>query len=91
MSIGPESFLILVINPGSTSTKVALFRNTSELSSASIVHSYSELSVFSTVAAQEPYRLVLIRDFLKENAQGQKIHGIAARGRIAAPRSKRSV
>ncbi len=63
---------ILVINPGSTSTKVALFSSdfsgkVEEVASKSLTHSAEELDKFETTAAQEPFRAEAVSDFLKEN------------------------
>lgn len=56
---------ILVINPGSTSTKVAWFEGERELYGASIDHSSKELDGFSDIIQQEGYRESLIRDCVK--------------------------
>ena len=45
-------FKILTINPGSTSTKIAVFANEREVFSKTLRHSAQELSVFPTVASQ---------------------------------------
>lgn len=63
---------ILVINPGSTSTKVALYKSdragvVHELKSLSLTHSADELDRFESTSAQEPFRSKSVRDFLLEN------------------------
>ena len=63
---------ILVINPGSTSTKVALFESDSagdvkEIASKSLTHSAQELDKFESTSAQEAFRAKAVSDFLKEN------------------------
>ena len=53
------SFKILTINPGSTSTKIAVFEDENEVFSTTLRHSNEELAPFSTVASQfqfRPYR-----------------------------------
>ncbi|MDA3809800.1 MAG: butyrate kinase [Spirochaetaceae bacterium] len=63
---------ILVINPGSTSTKVALFSsdssgNVKELASQSLTHGAEDLDVFNSTADQEEFRTQAVTDFLKKN------------------------
>ena len=47
---------VLVINPGSTSTKVGLFEGTREVFTSSIAHDAAKLAEFEGVSAQLPYR-----------------------------------
>ena len=48
---------IFVINPGSTSTKVAMYSGEEELFSENIVHTSAELAKFGGIPAQLPFRL----------------------------------
>ena len=57
---------VLVINPGATSTKIAVFEEETELFRISVDHSAEELKGFEKVADQMPYRKALILDALKE-------------------------
>jgi len=61
-----KDYKILVINPGSTSTKVALFSNEQLLFDKKIEHSSEELSVFHKIIDQYEFRLDIILNFLKE-------------------------
>lgn len=54
----------LVINPGSTSTKVAIFEDDKELVKQSLSHSREELAKFPTMFDQLDYRYQLVTDFL---------------------------
>ncbi len=58
---------ILVLNPGATSTKLALFEDETERFRASLSHSARELAPFARVTDQMPYRKALI---LKELERG---------------------
>jgi butyrate kinase len=58
---------ILVINPGSTSTKVALFEDETKVAEENIVHSNEKLATFAKTADQAPYRLEAILDFMTAN------------------------
>jgi len=58
---------ILVINPGSTSTKVALFENENSVYEENISHSNDELKHFATLWDQFDFRKNAILNFLKKN------------------------
>lgn len=57
---------ILAINPGSTSTKIAVFDDLKEVLSKTLRHSAEELSEFPSVADQYSYRKKFILEFLQE-------------------------
>ena len=57
---------ILVINPGSTSTKVAIFKNEENLYQKNLSHSAEEIARFTKVTDQFEYRQNMILDWLKE-------------------------
>lgn len=67
---------VLVINPGSTSTKVGLFEGDSEVFAKSIDHDAAKLAEFPTVSDQMPYRRDMIVQALEDN--GQKLEDIDA-------------
>lgn len=56
--------LIFVINPGATSTKLAIFEDDREMWKASIEHSREDLAPFAHVVDQLDYRLTLIEQTL---------------------------
>ncbi len=58
------TYTILAVNPGSTSTKIGVFRDGAKLFSEGIEHSAEELSRFSSVAAQFEFREAAIRGLL---------------------------
>ena len=62
-----KTYRILAINPGSTSTKVALFENDKVIFRVNIEHNMEELNKFPEVSDQKPYRLEKIREVLKEH------------------------
>jgi len=57
---------ILVINPGSTSTKIAVFDDRKEVFSETIRHSTEELSSFKSVLEQRFFRKEKIFLLLKK-------------------------
>jgi butyrate kinase len=81
-----ENFKILVINPGSTSTKVALFSNEQLLFDKKIEHSNEELSVFHKIIDQYEFRLDIILNFLKEKRiEHSTLDAIVGRGGLLKP------
>lgn len=79
--------VVIVINPGSTSTKVALYSRQGELHAQSVHHEQSVLDTYVRVGDQLEYRLKLIRDFLKDYLENNpsKIVGVVGRGGIVKP------
>jgi len=61
------SYRIFVINPGSTSTKLAYFEDENKLCEANVFHDAPELAKLGSVSNQFPYRKQMILDFLDEN------------------------
>ena len=57
---------VLAINPGSTSTKVALFCDETAVFRVSIDHTPEELSQFSTLEQQKPFRTQKVMELLKQ-------------------------
>ena len=58
---------ILVINPGSTSTKIALCNETGLCKTVTMVHSAVELSQFAGVWGQFSYRLKLCQEWISQH------------------------
>ncbi|MCU0235905.1 MAG: butyrate kinase [Acidobacteria bacterium] len=78
--------LILVINPGNTSTKVAVYDGTAPVCAAAIKHADEELSRFPDINAQKDFREGLILDFLHDKAiDPGAIRAVAARGGLLKP------
>lgn len=61
-----KSFRILVINPGSTSTKVGVFEGDREALARTVSHDASRLAEFEGVSEQMPYRKETILAALEE-------------------------
>jgi butyrate kinase len=77
---------ILVINPGSTSTKVSLFEGDREIFSETIQHKVEELSRFNKASDQDLYRMELIlRSLQKNKVEIGKIAAIVGRGGLLKP------
>ena len=81
-----SSIRVLVINPGSTSTKLALFAGAEEVASQSVSHSTEELARFESLADQAPFRREAIDGFLAENRIDLvALSAVVARGGLLRP------
>ncbi|HOE05412.1 MAG TPA: butyrate kinase [Bacteroidales bacterium] len=79
-------FRILAINPGSTSTKIAVFENEEKVFQKNIKHSTEELEPFKTIASQYEFRKETILKELQEAGQDIKnINIIVGRGGLIHP------
>lgn len=77
---------ILVINFGSTSTKLSIFHDEIEHKETTIRHYSEELNKYSTVNSQKEFRKNAILEWLNElNEPIQKFDAIAARGGFLHP------
>lgn len=77
---------ILVINPGSTSTKVAYYQAGYLKESAAISHTEKELRNFSCVLDQLDFRrLVIFQFMIKHGIEPRKLDAVVARGGILPP------
>lgn len=81
-----DEIRILAINPGSTSTKIAVYHNDNPIFVKNIKHSREELDQYSTVADQLPFRKQLIIDELN-NAEisDHHVRAIVGRGGLVKP------
>lgn len=74
-------YKVLIINPGSTSTKIAIFENEKCILSRSVFHDSSKLLEFEDINAQLPYRMHVIRTFLKDsNIDLHDLDAVVGRG-----------
>lgn len=81
-----SKYRILAVNPGSTSTKLAVFEDETPLFSATIRHPEAELSAFARVADQHPYRGGQIIELLREKGIPlDSIHAVVGRGGLLRP------
>jgi len=61
-----KQYKVLAINPGSTSTKIALFEGEECLYSKNVSHDAKELEKYATMSEQLPYRRNMILELLAE-------------------------
>jgi len=77
---------ILVINPGSTSTKIAVFNREKQIIDETIRHSSDELLEFNTIPDQKDFRFETIVKVINEKGlEIEDIDAVAARGGIIKP------
>ena len=71
-----KAYKILAVNPGATSTKVALFQGEECLFSKNVSHEASRLAEFTEITDQIPYRLDIISAAIRE--AGVSLDGLDA-------------
>ena len=76
-----KTWRILIINPGSTSTKLSLFENEVCLFTEDTFHDSSLLLTFPTINDQLPYRMQVVREFLaRVGVDLRSVDAIVGRG-----------
>lgn len=77
---------ILVINPGSTSTKIAVYEGRGAVFVRTIRHSIEELSRFERIADQYEFRKeVVLGELLKADINIQSLDAVVGRGGLVKP------
>ena len=76
---------ILVINPGSTSTKMAVFDDETSVLVRNIVHSPDDLAGFDDVIEQQDYRRQLVLDELQKADIPVDFDAVIGRGGLVKP------
>ena len=76
---------ILVINPGSTSTKMAVFEDESPVLVRNIVHTPEELAGFDDVIEQQDFRRQLVLDELRQAGIPVEFDAVIGRGGLVKP------
>lgn len=77
---------VLVINPGSTSTKVALFNGTENILQKNLSHNSEELESFEKITDQFDYRKNIILEWLtSEGYKVESLKAVVGRGGLLKP------
>ena len=80
------TYRILSINPGSTSTKVALFENENQIFSDAIDHSMEEINAFNEILDQLDFRTRVVEDSLRAHGLDiTTLHAVVGRGGLLPP------
>lgn len=81
-----KSYFILTINPGSTSTKIGVFENETELFTQSVEHDSAGLEAFPTVNDQFEFRKKTVQEILRGHQFDlDKLAAVVGRGGLLPP------
>ncbi len=81
-----EVFRLLIINPGSTSTKIAVFDNEKPVLEQTLRHSNEELAPYATIIDQYEFRKNVILDTLNTNGINiTRLSAVVGRGGLLKP------
>ena len=76
----------LIINPGSTSTKIGVFEDETLLFDETLRHSTEEIGQFDSIVAQKDFRKKIITDFLEsKNFDIKSLNVVVGRGGMLKP------
>lgn len=71
----------LIINPGSTTTKLALYEDKEKVVQENAEHDAAQMQQFDSIADQIPFRMGIIRDFMARNSiQEKDLSAVMGRG-----------
>ena len=76
---------ILVINPGSTSTKIAVYEEEKPILLRNITHTAEELAPFDAITEQQDFRRQLVLDELKRSDIPLEFDAVIGRGGLVKP------
>jgi butyrate kinase len=80
------SYKLLIINPGSTSTKIAVYEDEKEVFEETLRHSSEEIGEFKHILDQKSFRTEIILDVLKNNKIDiREMDAIVGRGGLLKP------
>ena len=84
--VNENLYRILVINPGSTSTKIGVFEGGNQLMESSLSHSSEEIARYPSIIDQYDFRKEAILESLrKEGISISKLSAICGRGGLLRP------
>jgi butyrate kinase len=83
-----KNFKILAINPGSTSTKISVFKDNDEIFTETIRHSSEDIQQFKKIIDQFEFRKNIIEKILNENhLLDEELDAVVGRGGLLRPLS----
>jgi len=78
--------LLLIINPGSTSTKIAVYEDEREVLSENISHSAEELAPFNKIVDQKSFRKdIILRTLKAKHIDSAGLAAVVGRGGLLEP------
>lgn len=79
-------YRVLVINPGSTSTKIGVYDDELERFSENLAHPVEELAPYPRIIDQEEFRLAIILETLRARGiESSTLSGVVGRGGLLRP------
>jgi len=80
------SYRVLAINPGSTSTKIAVYDDTTPVFEKTLRHDPAELDKYGGIIEQYDYRKGLVMEAMEENSvHPNSLHAVVGRGGLVRP------
>ena len=80
------AYKILIINPGSTSTKIGVYEDETQVMEETLRHSTEEIAQYATIYDQKDFRKEVILSVLKEKGVDLKdIDVVVGRGGLLKP------
>lgn len=80
------SYKLLIINPGSTSTKIGIYEDEKEVLETTLRHSSDEIAKYATIFDQLDFRKDIILEILKEkNFDINELDAVVGRGGMLKP------
>lgn len=81
-----KDFMILAINPGSTSTKIAVYKNEEQVMEKVLRHSSEEIAAFDKIPQQLPFRKRVILEAVEEaGIKISDLDAVVGRGGLIRP------
>lgn len=81
-----ETYRVLAINPGSTSTKIAVFDNEKSVFLKNIKHSNDDLAPFHSISEQFEFRKeVILNELIQADIEIDRIDAVVGRGGLVKP------
>ena len=81
-----EGHRVLAINPGSTSTKVAVYQNEKSIFLKTIRHSAEEINKYERVVDQFEFRKeIILNELIQDDITTEKIEAVVGRGGLIKP------
>lgn len=81
-----QDFMILALNPGSTSTKIAVYKNEEQVMEKVLRHSIEEISAFEKISDQYEFRKKIIEEAVTEaGIRVTDLDAVVGRGGLLRP------
>ena len=81
-----QNIRVLSINPGSTSTKIAVYKDKKPVFIKNIKHTNEELSKYNRITDQLEYRKkIILKELKNSNVELDNIRAVVGRGGIIKP------